>query len=107
MINVINFLSKKDLLIFQINDFLSESTKLTAPGSIPELAMRRCELEQDTLRIFCFTVGPQQLIRCGVSAWQKAFKQNLKKDAMRWGGWTEAECFIRTHEWTNRLDKFI
>ena len=37
--------------------------RLLAPGSIPELAMRRCVLKKDTLRLFA--IGVKQYSSCG------------------------------------------
>ena len=38
--------------------------RLLAPGSIPDLAMRRCVLGQNTLRLF--SIGTQQFTSCGI-----------------------------------------
>ena len=51
--------------------------KVADPGSILELAMRRCVLRKDTLCLFL--IGPKQSTRRGGPASRKTRKQNPKK----------------------------
>ena len=49
-------------------------------------------------------VTPMLWTRCSGPAWRQTCWQNLKKGALRWCGWTDAECLlVYTHGWMNHL----
>ena len=57
--------------------------KLLAPGSIPELEMRRYVLEKDTLRLF--SIRAKQSPRCGGQP-EERLSIRLLKSALQWCG---------------------
>ena len=78
---------------------------LLTPGSIPELAMRRCVLGKDTLSVF--SIGPSNLPAV-VDQPDEIIANRTQKMVLCVGvGSTDAEFLVHTNERTIRSAKML
>ena len=74
--------------------------RLLTPGSILELAIRRCVRGKDTLSLF--PLGPS-LLPVVMFQHDKRLANRTPQNAVRWCGSVEAECLVHTIELTDRI----